>query len=179
MIPHSSHRLLYATIAALTAIEFLQLSMTAFAAAPIMGELGMSPEDFSLANAVYASVAILAISMQRWFVERIGGRRFIRCATAISILGSVLCATSDDFAAFLLGRIVMAIGGGALFTSARMIIHHLLAGPRQFRHPRAGHQSGAQHRRWPVVSRRGGIGRELECDLLAGRRHGRIRLCAG
>lgn|SRR6185437_11409694 len=132
MIPHSSHRLLYATIAALTAIEFLQLSMTAFAAAPIMGELGMSPEDFSLANAVYASVAILAISMQRWFVERIGGRRFIRCATAISILGSVLCATSDDFAAFLLGRIVMAIGGGALFTSARMIIHHLLAGPRQF-----------------------------------------------
>jgi hypothetical protein len=26
----------------------------------------------------------------------------------------------------------MAIGGGALFTSARMIIHHLLAGPRRF-----------------------------------------------
>jgi DHA2 family multidrug resistance protein len=127
-----SDRMLCATIAALTAIEFLQLSMTAFAAGPIMGELGMSPEDFSLAAAVYASVAILAISMQRWFVERIGGRRFIRWATAISILGSVLCATSDDFTSFLLGRIVMAVGGGALFTSARMIIHHMLAGPHRF-----------------------------------------------
>jgi MFS family permease len=124
--------MLCATIAVLTAIEFLQLSMTAFAAAPIMGELGMSPEDFSLAAAVYASVAILAISMQRWFVERVGGRRFIRWATAISILGSVLCATSDDFASFLVGRIVMAVGGGALFTAARMIIHHMLAGPRRF-----------------------------------------------
>lgn len=128
----ASERMLCVTIAALTAIEFLQLSMTAFAAGPIMGELGMSPEDFSLVAAVYASVAILVISMQRWFVERLGGRRFIRCATAISLLGSVLCATSTNFGSFLCGRVVMAIGGGALFTSARMIIHHLLAGPRRF-----------------------------------------------
>ena len=132
MNAHVSPRMLYATIAALTAIEFLQLSMTAFAAGPIMGELGMSPEDFSLVAAVYASVAILVISMQRWLVERLGGRTVIRCATAVSVLGSVLCATSSDFASFLLGRVVMAIGGGALFTSARMIIHHLLAGPRRF-----------------------------------------------
>lgn len=132
MNPRASDRLLCATIAALTAIEFLQLSMTAFAAGPIMGELGLSPEDFSLITVAYASVAILMISMQRWFVERLGGRLFIRCATAISMLGSVLCASSHDFPSFLLGRVVMAIGGGALFTSARMIIHHLLAGPRRF-----------------------------------------------
>lgn len=132
MSEQASSRWLYATIAALTAIEFLQLSMTAFAAGPIMGELGMSPEDFSLITALYASVAILMISMQRWFVERLSGRLFIRCATAISMLGSALCATSSDFDSFLLGRMVMAIGGGALFTSARMIIHHLLAGPRRF-----------------------------------------------
>jgi MFS family permease len=44
----------------------------------------------------------------------------------------VLCATSHDFASFLLGRFVMALGGGALFTSARMIIHHRLAGPKRF-----------------------------------------------
>jgi MFS family permease len=132
MNTHASDRPLLATIAALTAIEFLQLSMTAFAAGPIMGELGMSPEDFSLVAAVYASVAILVISMQRWWVERFGGRRVIRWATAVSMLGSVLCATSSDFDSFLFGRVVMAIGGGALFTSARMIIHHLLAGPRRF-----------------------------------------------
>ncbi len=123
---------LYATIFVLTAIEFLQLSMVAFGAGPIMGEVGITPEDFSLIAAVYASVAILVISMQRWFVTRLGGRLFLQCATAVSLLGAVLCATSHDFASFLLGRFVMAVGGGALFTSARMIIHHRLAGPQRF-----------------------------------------------
>ncbi len=123
---------LCATIAALTAIEFLQLSMTAFAAGPIMGELGLSPEDFSLVAAVYASVAVVAISMQRWLVEWLGGRRFICISTAVSVLGSVLCATSHGYGSFLLGRIVMAAGGGALFTSARMIIQHLMPGRRRF-----------------------------------------------
>src|SRR5690348_7011110 len=123
---------LCATIAALTAIEFLQLSMTAFAAHPIMGELGLSPEDFSLIAAVYASVAVLMISMQRWLVEWIGGRRFICISTAVSALGSALCATSHDYRSFLIGRIVMAVGGGALFTSARMVIHHLMPGKGRF-----------------------------------------------
>lgn len=124
--------LLYATIFALAAIEFLQLSMVAFGAQPLMGELSMAPEDFSLVAAVYASVAILVISMQRWFVTRLGGQLFLQCAAAISLVGAVLCATSHDFASFLLGRFVMALGGGALFTSARMIIHHRLAGPKRF-----------------------------------------------
>jgi MFS family permease len=123
---------LYATIFVLTAIEFLQLSMVAFGAGPIMGEVSITPEDFSLIAAVYASVAILVISMQRWFVTRLGGRLLIQCTTAISLLGAVLCATSHDFASFLLGRFVMALGGGALFTSARMIIHNRLAGPKRF-----------------------------------------------
>ena len=125
-------RLLYATIFVLTAIEFLQLTMVAFGARPIMGEIGLTPEDFSLIAAVYASVAILVISMQRWLVTRFGGRLVIQWATATSLLGAALCATSHDFASFLLGRFVMAVGGGALFTSARMIIHHRLAGPQRF-----------------------------------------------
>ncbi|MEO7432063.1 MAG: MFS transporter [Dokdonella sp.] len=123
---------LYATIFVLTAIEFLQLSMVAFGAGPIMGEVGITPEDFSLIAATYASVAILVISMQRWLVTRLGGRLLIQCSTAISLLGAVLCATSNDFASFFVGRLIMALGGGALFTSARMIIHHTLAGPKRF-----------------------------------------------
>lgn len=123
---------LCAVIAAVTAVEFLQLSMIAFAAGPIMGELGLSPEDFSLIAAVYASVAVLMISMQRWVVEWLEARPFICMSTAITVFGSVLCATSDDYRSFLTGRIVMAVGGGGLFTSARMIIHHLMPGPRRF-----------------------------------------------
>lgn len=124
--------LLCTTIFVLTAIEFMQLSMVAFGAGPIMGEISITPEDFSLIAAVYASVAILMISMQRWLVIRLGGRLMIQCSTAVALLGAILCATSHDFASFLLGRVVMAIGGGGLFTSARMIIHHRLAGPKRF-----------------------------------------------
>lgn len=132
MNTRASYLPLYATIFLLTAIEFLQLSMVAFGAGPIMGEVSITPEDFSLIAAVYASIAILAISMQRGLVTWLGGRLLIQCATAVSLLGAVLCATSHDFGSFLLGRIVMALGGGALFTSARMIIHHVLAGPKRF-----------------------------------------------
>ncbi|RDJ97803.1 MFS transporter [Paraburkholderia lacunae] len=132
MSPSSPGRLFYATIFLLVSIDFLQSGMTAFAAGPLMGELGMAPEDFSFATAVYASVAILSISMQRWFVERLGPRRFVQYTTAICAGGAVLCAISDDFSSFLAGRAVMALGGGALFTSARMMIHHALVGPARF-----------------------------------------------
>ncbi len=127
-----SNRLLYCTIFLLSLTEFLQAGMTAFAAAPIMGEVAIGPEEFSLVAAVYASLAILAISMQRWWVERIGAQRFIQASALLSVTGSLLCATSHDFTSFLLGRAVMALGGGAFFTASRMIIQHRLAGPKRF-----------------------------------------------
>lgn len=128
----SPGRLFYATIFLLVSVDFLQSGMTAFAAVPLMGELGMTPEDFSFAAATYASVAILSISMARWCVERLGPRRFVQYATAICATGSVLCAMSDDFTSFLAGRALMALGGGALFTCARMMIHHVLTGQERF-----------------------------------------------
>lgn len=125
-------RALIVIIFLLSLIEFLQSGMTAFAALPIMGETGMAPEEFSLVAAAYASVAIFAISMQRWFVERIGGRRFVQGCAALAVLGAALCAGSGSFAAFLGGRLLMALGGGAFFTSSRMIIHHTLTGRQRF-----------------------------------------------
>jgi len=125
-------RMLYATILLLSLTEFLQAGMTAFAAAPIMGELSMGPEEFNLVAAAYASVAILAISMQRWFVERIGGRRFVQLCAALSVGGAILCATSNELSTFLAGRTLMAFGGGAFFTSSRMIVHRTLEGAKRF-----------------------------------------------
>ena len=133
MKPHSSGTLLNATVFVLVAIEFLQSGMTAFAAGPIMGELGLSPEDFSLIAAVYASIAIVALSMQRRLVEALGGRRYVQLNAALTVAGALLCASSHDFNAFLVGRMVMAAGGGPLFTSARMLVQHLMAGPRFFK----------------------------------------------
>jgi MFS family permease len=127
-----SNSLLYGTIFVLSLTEFLQAGMTAFAAAPIMGEVAIGPEEFSLVAAVYASLAILAISMQRWWVERVGAQRFIQASALVSVAGSLLCATGSDLNGFVMGRAVMALGGGAFFTASRMIIQHRLAGPKRF-----------------------------------------------
>ena len=128
----ASNRLLYATIFILWFTEFVQAGMTAFAAAPLMGEMAMGPEEFSLVAAVYASLAILAISQQRWWVERVGGQRFIQGSAVVAVAGALVCATSHDFTSFLAGRALMALGGGAFFTASRMIIQHRLAGPQRF-----------------------------------------------
>jgi len=130
--PTPPHGGVYAIVFLLSLTEFLQAGMTAFAAAPIMGGTRMDPEEFSLVAAVYASVAILSISMQRWFVERIGGRRFVQATALVFVAGAAITATSGSFPSFLLGRAVMGLGGGAFFTACRMIIQHVLAGPRRF-----------------------------------------------
>jgi len=52
-----SGRLNYATIFLLSLVEFLRSGMKAFAAAPILGETGIGPEEFSLIAAVYASLS--------------------------------------------------------------------------------------------------------------------------
>lgn len=128
----SSNRLVCSTIFMLALTEFLQSGMTAFAAAPIMGEVAIGPEEFSLIAAVYASLAILAISLQRWWVERVGGQRFIQAGAAVCVAGALVCASSRSFSSFLLGRALMALGGGAFFTASRMIIQHRLAGSARF-----------------------------------------------
>lgn len=128
----SSNRLVCSTIFMLALTEFLQSGMTAFAAAPIMGEVAIGPEEFSLIAAVYASLAILAISLQRWWVERVGGQRFTQAGAVVCVAGALVCASSRSFSSFLLGRALMALGGGAFFTASRMIIQHRLAGSARF-----------------------------------------------
>lgn len=129
----ASNRLLYATIFILWFTEFVQAGMTAFAAAPLMGEMAMGPEEFSLVAAVYASLAILAISQQRWWVERVGGQRFMQGAAVVAVAGALVCAARHDFAGLLGGgRARMALDGGAFFTASRMIIQHRLTRPPRF-----------------------------------------------
>lgn len=125
-------RALHATIFTLALTDFLQAGMTAFAAAPLMGELGMGPDQFSFVAVLYASVAIVAISMHRWCVERLGGRRYVQLCAGALVAGAVVCALADGFDGFVIGRTLMALGAG-LFTSSRMIIHHRLAGPGRFK----------------------------------------------
>jgi MFS family permease len=129
---HPREKTLLATIFLLNGIEFLHAGMIAFGAGPIMGYIGASPEEFTLATVVYAVVAVAAISQQGWLVERMGWRGFIQASVAVFVAGAILCGGSDSFGRFLLGRAVMGLGGAAFMTSARIMITLMPPSPRRF-----------------------------------------------
>lgn len=122
---------LFLTVFMLSASEFLQSGMVAFGTGPIIGEIGASPEAFSLSSAVYASFAILAIAKMRWLVERMGWRAYVQFSVAVFVIGCAICAGSDSFAAYLFGRCLMGLGGGAFMTAGRTLVH-LAPGPFRF-----------------------------------------------
>lgn len=123
---------LLVTILLLTVLEFLQSGMIAFTAAPLMGELGASPEEFSLAAVVYASVAIATISQQRWLVERLGWRNFVLASLGVFILGSLLTGFSESAQGFILGRAVMGLGGASFMTAGRVLVNLIPPSPQRF-----------------------------------------------
>lgn len=125
-------QLLLFSIFLLTAIEYLQSGMIAFGAGPIMGEIGAAPEEFSLISATYACVAIAAIATQRWFAERLGVRRFILLSLALFMIGAAVCGSSSTYLQFLAGRVCMAMGGGSLMTSARLLVNLFPPSPKRF-----------------------------------------------
>ena len=135
--PHSttqatSRLTLLATIFLLTLLEFLQSGMIAFAAGPIMGEIGASPEEFSLTTVAYAAVAISTISQQRWLVERLGWRNFVVASLGLFMLGSAACAFSDSYQSFMVGRVIMGLGGAAFITTGRVLVNLIPPSPQRF-----------------------------------------------
>jgi len=125
-------RALLVTIFLLTLLEFLQAGMIAFAAGPIMGEIGASPEEFSLATAAYAAVAIATISKQRWLVERLGWCNFVLLSLGLFMLGGAVCAASGSYQGFLAGRVVMGLGGAAFMTAGRVLVNLIPPSPQRF-----------------------------------------------
>lgn len=120
------------TVGLLCALEYLQAGMIAFASAPIRGEIDASPEEFTLVAALYACIAVVVISKQRWLVERLGWRNFMLGSICIYVLGAFVCGVSGDLTSFTVGRVIMAMGGASFMTSARLMVNLLPPGPGRF-----------------------------------------------
>ncbi|HEX8593862.1 MAG TPA: MFS transporter [Pseudomonas sp.] len=123
---------LLTTVGLLCALEYLQAGMIAFASAPIRGEIDASPEEFTLVAALYACIAVIVISKQRWLVERLGWRNFMLGSISIYVLGAFMCGVSGNLTAFTVGRVIMALGGASFMTSARLMVNLLPPGPGRF-----------------------------------------------
>ncbi|WP_411882713.1 MFS transporter [Polaromonas sp. YR568] len=129
--PQAKH-LLYGLIASLPFSDFLQTGIVAFSAAPIMGDIAASPEEYSMVATLYAVVAIGMIALQRRLVEQLGWRRLVQAAGLLFGLGAVACGLSGSLAGFTAGRLVMAMGCASFMTAARMLVNHIPPSPRRF-----------------------------------------------
>lgn len=129
---HRKHVPLLTTAFLLCLIEYLQVGMVAFGSVPIMGEIGAGPEEYSLVAALYACMAVLSISKQSWLSERMGWRGYILASGAVFMAGGLACATSERLLPFTIGRALMGLGGGAFFTSGRVLLNRLAPGPERF-----------------------------------------------
>ncbi|TRM49443.1 multidrug efflux MFS transporter [Achromobacter sp. LC458] len=123
---------LLATIGALTFIDFLQNGMVTFAATPIMGEIGASPEEYTSVAVIYACVAVVMIALQGWLVHHLGLRRYLLASLGAAAAGAVVCAMSRGEAGFLTGRVMMAMGCAAMLTSSRLTVNLIAPGPARF-----------------------------------------------
>src|SRR3954471_22282195 len=90
----------FALIASLPFSDFLQTGIVAFSAAPLMGELGASPEEYSAVAMLYAVVAIGVIACHRQIVERLGWRRLLLGSSGLFGVGAWVCAGSGTLTAF-------------------------------------------------------------------------------
>jgi len=112
------------TLASLVFLEYLQSVMASFGARYIMGGIEAAPEEFSLAAAVYAGVAVVMIFKHRWLVQRLGYRHFIRLSLLVFALGALLTGLAVDVPGYIAGRAVQAVGGAAFFTAGRVQVNH-------------------------------------------------------
>ncbi len=119
----NQHTPRHIAILLLTTVQFLESTMIAFASSPIRGEIQASPEQYSFVAALYACIAVVAIANVRWFSERMGWRNYVLISIALYIIGCAICSASGDLWMFLLGRVVMALGGSAFMTIGRIIVN--------------------------------------------------------
>ena len=106
----------------LVGIEFLENAMFVFAASHIVGGIDAAPREFARVQAAYAVGSMLMIVMQQFFARHFGYRRYLSAALALFMLGAAGCAASVDLLTLTLARFVQGFGGGALFTSARVLV---------------------------------------------------------
>ncbi|WP_174875716.1 MFS transporter [Vogesella oryzae] len=119
--PYTRHHL---AIALIVLLEYLQSVMVAFGSHAVSQGVGATPQQFSLAAAGYAAVAVLMILCHRWLVQRLGYRSMLRWSLLAFGAGALLSALAASPAAFIAARMVQALGGAAFFTASRVQIMH-------------------------------------------------------
>lgn len=121
-------RLLMALLGLVVGIEFLENGMFVFASSHIVGGIDAAPREFAQVQAAYAVGSMLMIVLQQWLSRHFGYRRYLAGAIALFMAGALASASAGDLAGLTAARFVQGVGGGALFTSSRILVP-MLFGP--------------------------------------------------
>lgn len=128
-MPRLTHRrrqtLLMILLGLATGVEFLENIMFVFASTHIVGGINADPRSFALVQAAYAIGSMLMILKQNWFARRFGYRRYLTGALLVFIAGTIGAGTSVSLPQMVMARFVQGFGGGALFTSCRILVNVL------------------------------------------------------
>jgi MFS family permease len=128
-LPHRQRQTLLMMLLALaTGVEFLENIMFVFASSHIVGGIDADPRSFALVQAAYAVGSMLMILKQQWLSRRFGYRYYLTGALLLFMTGTVAAATSHALPQMVVARFIQGVGGGALFTSCRILVN-VLFGP--------------------------------------------------
>jgi Na+/melibiose symporter-like transporter len=109
-------------LGALVGLEFLENGMFVFAASHVVGGIAAAPREFARVQAAYAVGSMMMIVLQQSLSRRFGYRRYLVAALGLFALGAAGSAAADGVMALTLARLVQGVGGGALFTGARVLV---------------------------------------------------------
>lgn len=120
-------RLLMLLLGLIVGTEFLENGMFVFAASHIMGGIDAAPAEFAQVLAAYAIGSLLMIVSQQWLSRHFGYRRYLFASLALFTLGALGCAFCSNLQEMTLARLLQGFGGGALFTSSRVLVPQLFS----------------------------------------------------
>lgn len=115
-------RLLTVLLPLLVACEFVESGSVLFAAGRIGEGLAAGPSGLAAVLAVYAAAGMLAIGLQQQLTQQFGYRHYLTGSLALFIVGALASVLALSLPTLLLARGLQGLGGGALFTSGRLLI---------------------------------------------------------
>ncbi len=110
-------------IGLITAVEFLESQMFVFSASHIMGGVDAGPYEFAQVQTAYAVGIMIMVVMQNWFSRHFGYRHYLMGSLGLFIVGALASALSQSLLELIIARFIQGIGGGALFTSSRILVN--------------------------------------------------------
>ncbi len=114
--------LLMLLVGFIVGIEFLENGMFVFAASHIMGGIDAAPREFAQVLAAYAIGNMMMIGMQQWLSRYFGYRYYLCLSLMLFLVGALASAAATGLYSMMFARVIQGFGGGALFTSCRILV---------------------------------------------------------